>query len=103
MDRQQAMNVMERLDIRVSWSDEEFEQCVREAEAEGAEPLANPHVFAVRLDARDDQRDFERGYRVRVTPGEYGDVGYDDWRAVIDLAEEFGCHIAVQNNGIELA
>jgi hypothetical protein len=102
MDKQTALSVMERLDERLCWSPDEFEQGVREAEAHGEEPLANPHVFDVRLDAGDSSRDYERSYRVRVTPGEYS-VEYGDWRAVIDLAERVGCHVVVQNNGIELA
>lgn len=102
MEKQTALLLVEALDERVCWSQADYEKGVKEAEAEDEEPVANPHVFDVRLDASDDAGDYSRGYRVRVTPGQY-DVTYEDWRAVIDLAEEHQCGVMIQNNGIELA
>lgn len=102
MDKRTALRVMESLDERVCWSQAEYEQGVEEAKSEGEEPMANPHVFSVRLDAHDKSSDYSRDYRVRVTPGEY-DVGYEDWRSIIDLAEQHKCGVMIQNNGIELA
>jgi hypothetical protein len=100
MTKQTALDLLEQLDTRLCWTQEEFEQGVREAEAEGEEPVPNPHAFDVRLDATDDP-DYERRYRIRVTPGRYNTT-WADWHALLDLGEKADCSLAIQNNGIEL-
>ena len=102
MDKDTAMRLMEELDSHLAWSDEEYQKGIDEAEAEGEEPMANPHVFNVRLDASDERRDASRKYRVRVTFGEFA-TGLGPWRTLINAAEKADCSIYPQNSGIELS
>ncbi len=66
------------------------------------EPYIVPR-FDVRLDAFTDSEG-ERDYRVFVREGkEAYNLEQDDWRFVLDQAQEHGLKVSVENNGIELS
>jgi hypothetical protein len=66
-----------------------------------------PPTFDVRLDAGSHSTREETGrtYRVRVTPAKAwtGFAEPDAWRYVLDLCDEHGLVLDVQNAGVELS
>lgn len=97
-----ALEIFRTLEADRAWSQEEYEKGLKEAEEAGDEPMENPPVYDVRLDA-DSGRNYEREYSVRITASSWMDgVGVKGWQKVLDLADTFGTGVLIQNNGIEL-
>ena len=101
MTKDKATQLFAALDKYEAWSQEEYEKGVKEAEEEGEEPMDNPRVFDIRLDATSDTNG-ARDYRVRVTGTEW--TARANWQALLHLCEDHEIdYPMIQNNGIELS
>lgn len=96
MDKTVALDVFKQLEAQRASDDDPTNE-------------VKPPTFDVRLDAgsHDGRRElggssYARSWRIRVAESKAWGADTDDWRFVIELAEEHGLTIALQNNAMEL-
>lgn len=95
MDRSTALAVFDALERTRSADDDPLTE-------------TKPPTFDVRLDAGTTERrsdgELARNYRVRVTPSKpIGTAEPDEWRYVLELCDEHGLSVDMQNSGVELS
>jgi len=95
MDKATALSVFTALESQRSVDDEPQREY-------------KPPTFDVRLDAGSAERravldgGIERTYRLRLAPSKWGPPTSDDWRYVLEIAEENGLTVDLQNSAMEM-